>query len=374
MTDVQFMVLVTAACAVAVGVAGLAAIRWARRVSLVLALVLAALVPFGAVVAALGVNVSAMFLSPHDASVVRLVLGTSSVLAVILAFTLGRTVAREVRLLVDGARRLTQATEPSGARSAPTTAELAQVVAELEATRERLARARDAERRAQDARREIVGFVSHDLLSPLAGIRAATDGLRAGVFDDPATPLDGIAAAVDRMSRMIADLGELSRSDAPPVRPQTRAVDVGEVLRGVLAHATPAAAEGGVALEARIEDAVTVQGDPDELGRVLDNLVSNAIRSSGRGGRVVVGVSRTEVAARVTVQDTCGGIPDEDVPHLFRPGYQGSRPGARPGEAGLGLAFVDRVVDEHGGRVAVTSDDAGCNVEVRLPVSDTSDR
>ncbi|WP_125775738.1 sensor histidine kinase [Antribacter gilvus] len=370
MTDVQFMVLVTAACAVAVGLVGFVAVRWARRVSLVLALVLAALVPFAAVVAALAVNVSAMFLSPHDAFVVRLVLGTASVLAVALALALGRTVAREVQLLVDGARRLAQGSEAPAPTSAPATAELAQVVAELETTRERLAQARDAERRAQDARREIVGFVSHDLLSPLAGIRAATDGLRAGVFDEPTTALDGIAAAVDRMSRMIADLGELSRSDAPPVRPEARRVDVGDVLRGVLAHATPAAAESGVTVEARIEDEVTVQGDPGELGRVLDNLVSNAIRSSGRGGWVLVGVARADGAARVTVQDTCGGIPDEDVPHLFRPGYQGAGARAAPGEAGLGLAYVDRVVDEHGGRVAVSSTDGGCNVEVRLPVTE----
>jgi hypothetical protein len=112
MTDVQFMVLVTVACSVVAGVVGLVAIRVARRLSLMLALLVAALVPVAAVVAALAVNVSAMFISPHDAFVVRLVLGTASVLEVLLALALGRMVAGEVRLVVDGARRLGQVPAP----------------------------------------------------------------------------------------------------------------------------------------------------------------------------------------------------------------------------------------------------------------------
>lgn len=377
MTDVQFMVLVTVACSVVAGVVGLVAIRLARRLSLMLALLVAALVPVAAVVAALAVNVSAMFISPHDAFVVRLVLGTASVLEVLLALALGRMVAGEVRLVVDGARRLGQAPAPGegsdvvaspGGPAAPTpaTAELAAVMAELEATRERLAASRAAEQAAQRARRQIIGFVSHDLVSPLSGIRAAADGLRDGAFPDPATAVDGIAAAVDRMSRMIGDLGELSRSDELPRRTEPRPVDMGAVLRDVLAHARPAAAEIGVELAESVAGSVRVHGDQDELGRVLDNLVSNAIRSSGKGGHVLVGVTSQDGYARLTVRDTCGGIPDDQVPHLFREGYQGDKAGA----SGLGLAYVGRVVDEHGGRVAVRSTDIGCDVEVRLPVAE----
>ncbi|MGI5189424.1 sensor histidine kinase [Promicromonospora sp. CA-289599] len=373
MTDVQFMVLVTIACSLVVGAVGFVALRLARRVSIMLALLVAALTPVAAVVAALAVNVSAMFISPHDAFVVRLVLGTASVLEVLLALALGRLVAREVRLVVDGARRLGQvpvaddeATAPVSRTPTPATAELAAVMAELETTRDRLAASRAAEQAAQEARRQVIGFVSHDLVSPLSGIRAATDGLRSGVFPEPATALDGIAAAVDRMSRMIGDLGELSRSDEPPRRAELGPVDMAAVLRGVLAHARPAAAEHGVDLDEHIEGDVRVQGDRDDLGRVLDNLVSNAVRSSGPGGRVLVGVTSLEGFARLTVRDTCGGIPEDQVPHMFRAGFQGDKAGS----SGLGLAFVDRVVEEHGGRVAVRSTTAGCDVEVSLPVAD----
>ncbi|GAB4083782.1 HAMP domain-containing sensor histidine kinase [Myceligenerans cantabricum] len=377
MTDIQFMVLVTVACSVVAGVVGLVALRLARRVSLMLALLVAALVPFAAVVAALAVNVSAMFISPHDASVVRIVLGTASVLAVLLALALGRLVAGEVRLVVDGARRLGLAPaagetsddatgSPGAGTPTPATAELAAVMAELEATRDRLAAARAAEQAAQRARRQIIGFVSHDLISPLSGIRAAADGLRDGAFPDPATAVDGIAAAVDRMSRMIGDLDELSRSDELPRRTEPRAVDMAMVLRDVLAHARPAAAESGVELAGSVAGSVRVHGDPDELGRVLDNLVSNAVRSSGQGGRVLVGVTSQDGFARLTVQDTCGGIPEDQVPHLFHAGFQGDHAGS----SGLGLAYVGRVVDEHGGQVAVHSTETGCDVEVRLPAVD----
>lgn len=375
MTDVQFMVLVTVACSVVAAVVGLVAIRLARRLSLMLALLLAALIPVAAVVAALAVNVSAMFISPHDASVVWLVLGTASVLEVLLALALGRLVAKEVLLVVDGARQLGQVPaqgEGLGAAprravvATPETAELAAVMAELETTRDRLAASRAAERAAQDARRQVVGFVSHDLVSPLSGIRAATDGLRDGAFPDPTIALDGIAAAVDRMSRMIGDLGELSRSDTLPRRTEPAPVDMGAVLSGVLAHARPAAAEHGVELTESVAGDVRVWGDRDELSRVLDNLVSNAVRSSGPGGRVLVGVTSQDGFARLSVRDTCGGIPDDEVPHMFRAGFQGGKAGG----SGLGLAFVDRVVDEHGGKVSVRSTTAGCDVEVRLPTTE----
>ncbi|WP_051432918.1 sensor histidine kinase [Promicromonospora kroppenstedtii] len=374
MTDVQFMVLVTVACSVVAAVVGLVAIRAARRRSLMLALLLAALFPVAAVVAALAVNVSAMFISPHDASVVWLVLGTASVLEILLALALGRIVAREVQLVVDGARELGQVpaldvpgagTSRSGV-AAPETAELAAVMAELEATRERLSASRAAERAARDARRQILGFVSHDLVSPLSGIRAATDGLRDGIFPDPATALDGIEAAVGRMSRMVGDLGELSRSDDLPRRAEPGLVDMAAVLQGVLAHARPAAAENGVELDESVAGDVHVRGDQDELSRVLDNLVSNAVRSSGPGGRVLVGVVSQDGFARLSVRDTCGGIPDDEVPHMFRAGFQGGKAGG----SGLGLAFVDRVVDEHGGKVSVRSTGAGCDVEVRLPAAE----
>ncbi|MFC8596764.1 MULTISPECIES: ATP-binding protein [unclassified Isoptericola] len=395
MTDTGFMLAVTAGCAVVVGLLGAWAVRGARRVSLVLALVLAALVPFAAVVLALSINVSAMFLSEHDAGVVRLVLGASSVLAAVIAVVLGRTVAEDARQVRVLARRLADESEareagrPAGATggaagvdlgtvpvTVPATAELARVVADLEETRVRLDAARESERAAQAARREVVAFVSHDLRSPLAGVRAAAEGLRDGVFADPAPALDGIVAATERMARMIDDLSELARHDRPRERPESRAVDMADVLDRVAAHARPVARSVGVELRLDVRDEVLVLGDPDDLERVLDNLVTNAVRASGTGaprpsgaarGVVTVEAAVVDGAARVVVRDTCGGIPADALPHVTRPGFQAG--GAADGADGLGLAFVDQVVDRHGGTLDVASADEGCRVEVRLPAA-----
>ncbi|MBD5784837.1 HAMP domain-containing histidine kinase [Cellulosimicrobium terreum] len=386
MTDVGFMLLVTAGCAVVVGLLGAWAVRAARRVSLVLALVLAALVPFAAVVVALSVNVSAMFLSEHDAGVVRLVLAASSVLAVVIALVLGRTVADDARRVGELARRIgddadgaTAPADPAArprtapATAAPATAELARVVAELEETQRRLDVARESERAAQAARREVVAFVSHDLRSPLAGVRAAAEGLQDGVFPDPRPPLDGIVAATERMSRMIEDLAELARDDRPRARPAAQEVDVAVVLERVAAHARPLAGSVGVELRVEVAEGVRVPGDPGEIERVLDNLVANAVRASGRdaagtasSGVVTVEATVADGTARVVVHDTCGGIPADALAHLVEPGYQVAGSG---GSDGLGLAFVDRVVDQHGGSLDVASSDDGCRVEVRLPAA-----
>src|SRR5690606_39486879 len=199
-TDVQFMVLVTVGCSVVAAVAGLFLVRSARRVSLRVGLLTSTLIPVAGVVAALAVNVHEMFLSAHDAQVVWLVRGTATALEILLALALGRMVAQELILVADGARQLAEiGAHPGGSTPAPApeTAELALLMSELEATRERLVAARAAEQQAQDARRQVIGFVSHDLVSPLSGIRAATDGLRDDAFPDPRTALDGITAAVD---------------------------------------------------------------------------------------------------------------------------------------------------------------------------------
>lgn len=371
MSDLQLMGVITLTSALLIGAAGLCLVFWARRQSLVAALVVAALVPFGAVVAAVAVNVNAMFLSSHDADVIWFVLAVTSVLAVVLAIFLGRSLGRELRRVADDARRLADDETPGApsddAPTAPVTAELAHLSAELADTRERLAVARERERAAEHARRQVVAFVSHDLRSPLAGIQAASQGLRDGVFEEPGTALDGIESAVQRMARMIDDLAELSRpdaDDAPRRVPAPTRVDLAAVVRDVVAHVLPVATDAGVVLDSRVDGSVVVTGDADDLARLLDNLVANAVRSSGPGGRVLVEASAADGGVRLVVEDTCGGIAEHDRPRVLEPGFQGD---GAVGASGLGLAIVDRVVDEHGGAVAVGSTGVGCSVEVRIP-------
>jgi signal transduction histidine kinase len=173
------------------------------------------------------------------------------------------------------------------------------------------------------------------------------------------------------MGRMIDDLTDLSRPDGPaPARPP-QTVELSAVLTDVLAHSAPAAVAQDVVLIVDVQPGLEVVGLPDELARVLDNLVGNAVRSSGRGGTVRVAGYRHDGQVRVAVEDTCGGIPAEERAHVFEEGFQGGGAhGERrrtTGSTGLGLAIVGTVVAAHGGRVDVEPTDAGCLFEVRLP-------
>jgi signal transduction histidine kinase len=175
-----------------------------------------------------------------------------------------------------------------------------------------------------------------------------------------------MSTAVARMSRMLDDLSEISRTDSQPSTREPRPVRLTELLENSLAHAAPAAAVAGVRLDVDLADDLEVMGIPDDLARVLDNLLSNAVRSSGTGGVVRVAGRIVDGEARIAVADTCGGIPSEELSRVFDEGWQGSPHGGR-GSDGLGLAIVDQVVTEHGGRVVVEPTLEGCLFEVSLP-------
>ena len=160
-------------------------------------MVVTALVPVAVVALAIWVNVGAMFLSDHDAAVARLVLGLSSVPAVVLAVVLGRLVLADVRAVGAQAREL--ATGSAGPTATPVTAELAELGSELARTRASLQASRERERALESSRRQVVAFVSHDLRSPLSGISATVDGLRDGVVTDTDAAYVGIGTAVDRL-------------------------------------------------------------------------------------------------------------------------------------------------------------------------------
>ena len=214
--DLWFIAGMTALCAVGVGLVGALVVSRVRRTSLVAALVVTALIPAAVIALALWINVGAMFLSDHDAAVARLVLTLASVPAVVLAVLLGRMLLADVRSVGDQARAF--ATGDVAPTDGPVTAELAELGAELARTRASLDASRERERALESARRQVLAFVSHDLRSPLSGIRATVDGLRDGVLHDTDAAYVGIASAADRLGRMIDDLAELSRADRCPCR------------------------------------------------------------------------------------------------------------------------------------------------------------
>jgi signal transduction histidine kinase len=379
MHDLASILGLTTVCCLLTGLIGLLAVQQLGHRALRLTVVLASLVPVLAVAVSVLVNVRAMFLSKHDTFVILVAVGWASVIAAGLTIAVGNSVSAGAHAVRAGLQRLGSADEPgpdlspdhTSADRAP--AELASLAAELDGIRERLVASRARERALEQSRRELVAFMSHDLRTPLAGLRALAEGLEDGVVDDVPAAMTRIRSTVDRLTLLVDDLFQLSRVTGGTQRPR-RLVSLAEVAMDVAAEASDHAGARDVQVEVELpgaDDRLPVLGDADELGRALTNLVANAVRHTEPGGIVrVIGHRGPDGQARLAVLDGCGGIPESDLEHVFETGWRGS-PARTPddGGAGLGLAIARGVVESHAGSISVQNVDGGCRFELSLPIA-----
>ncbi len=236
-----------------------------------------------------------------------------------------------------------------------------------EIEREAAARAMEAEVEAR--RREMVAWVSHDLRTPLAGIRAMTEALEDGVAPDPAAYHRRIREEADRLAAMVDDLLALSRLQSGQLELSRSVLPLRDLVSDTLAGAEPLARERGVAVSGTCDDAVTAYVDEAALSRALTNLVVNAVRYTPSGGSVRIEATSDGALTTLRVLDTCGGIPEDDLPRVFEAGWRGTAartPGATSG-AGLGLAVVRGLADALEGSVTAENTPTGCTFSLTVP-------
>jgi signal transduction histidine kinase len=227
---------------------------------------------------------------------------------------------------------------------------------------------------AEDLRRRLVEDLIHELRSPLTAVRGYAEGLRDGVFADPASAVSGLERELRRVERLLSDL----RYSALPTEVGAFAqVDLAELVRSVAAGFEKRARERQVAINVSVNVAADlpgplVMGDPDRLGQVVSNLLDNALEfappATGQVKlEVVAGAGRE--GHRLVVEDNGPGIPAKDLPHIFDRLYRADTSRARStGGSGIGLAIVKQIVLGHGG--AVTAQNApggGARLVVSLP-------
>ncbi|MFJ2740783.1 sensor histidine kinase [Streptomyces sp. NPDC087440] len=359
------------------GLLGAAVLHLLRRRSVAVSLAVVAAVAVGAMLAGTLAVAWAMFLSPHDLYVVTLVVAMAAAVSLGTALLLGRRLVVGTRQLARAARDFgdggTFTPPPPGA--AP--AELAALSAELAATADRLAAARERERTLEASRRELVAWISHDLRTPLAGLRAMSEALEDGVAQDTARYHRQIRTEVDRLNSMVGDLFELSRIHAGALALHPARMSAYDLVGEVLEGADPLAREHGVRLVGERVDPVPLEVDGKEMSRVLANLLVNAIRHTPADGTVAVAAEQRAACVVLSVTDGCGGIPAEDLPRVFDTGWRGSAARtppagaelAPPAGAGLGLAIVRGIVEAHAGRAEVRNVPGGCRFEVTLPAA-----
>lgn len=236
---------------------------------------------------------------------------------------------------------------------------------------------REAERAAERSRRRLVAFVSHDLRTPLAGIRAVSEAISDGMLstDEIRDSAKHIEAESIRLSAMVDDLFEMSKINAGAVTVPFDAVALDEVVDEVAVAHRPTAERAGVSLSTELPDApVQVTGSGRALVRILGNLVANAIAHTPEGGRVTLSVGGDGQYAWVRVDDTGVGIAEADLMRVFDVAYRGSngrvpRPDSTlPSGSGLGLAIAAGLAAAHQGTVTAQNLPVGARFEVRLPI------
>jgi signal transduction histidine kinase len=363
------VVLIAAGCTGAVGTIGVGALWGLRRASLRLLLQAASAVAILAVVAGTLGTANAMFISHHDLGVVGMVCMVAGLVAFGFSWLLGRQIETSSRALRKAARSLGQDETGFSAPAGPMAAELAALSRELDATALKLRESRERERRMDASRRHLVAWVSHDLRTPLAGLRAMAEALQDGIAVDTGRYHRQILAEVTRLSTMVDDLFELSRIESGTLSLSPDRIEVSDLVSDTIASMDPIARARGVWLTGAADGPLPIHADPRELSRALSNLVTNAIRHTPEDGRVRVVATAEDGEVLITVADGCGGIPEADLARVFDLAWRATAartPGAESG-AGLGLAIVRGIVKAHGGQVTVVNAGDGCSFEVRLP-------
>jgi signal transduction histidine kinase len=371
-SDVLYITERVLGLALIVTLIGIAVLRQcaARSIKLMLTVVVAVAV----ICSLLGVAVIAyrMIGTAEERDEILDLMGIAGLAALVVALFLARR-------LTNASRAISYAVQGVGqtgvyiAPSPPLPAELAELSDGLTTAHERLAKARSRERALEASRRELVAWVSHDLRTPLAGLRAMAEALEDQVVINPREVSQyhtQIRREVERLTLMIDDLFELSRIHAGALRLSRRMVGLEDVVAEVVASAEPVARAKRVRLTGAAVRNMPVFIDSAEMGRALRNLVTNAIRHTPSDGVVDVLAEVRSGMACVSVSDACGGIPPADLPRVFDVAFRGESartPGPQEG-AGLGLSIARGIVEAHSGQIAVRNTGPGCQFLIRLPL------
>lgn len=370
--------------AVVIGGASMLVLRSLRRTSLAIQISVAVLATVAVLTAGMVSAFNAMFISARDLEVMWYILAIAAVVAVAMSLMLGARVSRNARALADAARDLGHGKE-AGTAVPVMSSELAALAEELQLSSRRLEESRQREAAVEKSRRELVSWISHDLRTPLASMRAMAEALEDGMAEDAGSYHRQIISQTDQMAGMVNDLLELSKIQAGTLQLTSEPLDLYDLASDAIADLAPLAAQRNIRLDGGGERECLAVADGPSLGRAIRNVVLNAILYSARDSLVHVEVGRDGKDAMVSVRDSCGGIAEEDLKHVFETGWQKDLARSRAGQnrgtvtgtledgrtpysgAGVGLSMVAGIVRSHGGTVSVRNVGEGCRFSIRIP-------
>jgi two-component system, OmpR family, phosphate regulon sensor histidine kinase PhoR len=215
-------------------------------------------------------------------------------------------------------------------------------------------------RRLESLRRDFVANASHELRTPIAAVRSATETLHNGAIHDPAAAsrfLDIIERNAQRLQSLVEDMLELSKLEAKEFKLKRERVELDRVVPLVLSLFRERAEKKGVRLVAELADVLPhVEADARAIEHVLSNLVDNAVKYCPTGSTIRVSAAESAGRVELVVADTGPGIAQEHLPRVFERFYRVDAGRSRElGGTGLGLSIVKHMVEAMRGKVSVTS-------------------
>jgi two-component system sensor histidine kinase BaeS len=353
--------------AVPAAVAALIALVAVRRVRTIAgamrAMVLVALGGAGLVVAGAA---SVMVVDSHDARLVLLALAMGSVVGLTAAGWIGERLADDLGTLAATAQRI-GAGQLDARAGIDRSGEVGALAAAVDDMATHLAAADRARRSDAAARRDLLAALGHDLRTPLASLRAAVEALQDGVARDPARYLDAMAADVDVLSRLVDDLFTLARIERGELALSPEPVDLAELADTTMTSLEVIAHRRRLDLTMSADGNTTAVVDPHAIGRVLRNLLDNALRHAPERTTVDVAVVGGDDHVALAVTDQGPGFDPSFRPYATAVSTRFDDARTRgSGGAGLGLPIARGLVEAHGGALRIHPQPGG-RVTVHLP-------
>jgi two-component system sensor histidine kinase BaeS len=311
------------------------------------------LVAVGSVViaaTAVGAAASLMFISSHDLRLVLILLGFGAVLSAGFALAVTRPLTNDLDQLGNAADRvaLGELATRSGVTRGDEVGDLARAFDKMAAQLEEATATRS---RLENARRRLFTEIGHDLRTPLAALKAATEALEDGIAEDPGRYLKVMRHDLDAVEDLVDDLFLIARMESGGFEFEKEAVDLAELAEETVEGLSPIAERNRVDLRVATPGHAVVKGGPAQLARVIRNLVQNAVQHAPPGSEVLIDVSPGERSTVLRVVDVGRGFTPDQADHAFDRFATWEADRGEGERAGLGLAIARGLIDAHEGRI-----------------------
>ena len=249
---------------------------------------------------------------------------------------------------------------------------------ELEELGDSINRMAEALSRLEDSRRSFVANVSHELRSPITCMRGYVQAMQDGVIPPEDMPryYQIVLDETDRLTALVNDLLDLSRLESGKIPLAVAPFDLNELLRRVLINFEPRIDQKGIAVSVELADGpLNALADASRINQVVSNIIDNAVKfMDGEGSRLTLRTAREGKDARVSIANNGPRIAEADLPYIFERFYKADKAHTSGQGTGLGLSISQRIMEQHGSKLTVRSDERETAFEFTLPLEEAGAR